>query len=80
LRGIVEYDEQEKSWNITYNATPDKTDKFGGNIVLLDQGRLNRFTNGDVVLIDGHIDGSQQDKMGKPCFRVSKVQKLVPKK
>lgn len=80
LRGIVEFDEQEKRWNITYNATPNKTDKFGGNIVLIDQGQLNRFTNGDVVLIDGRIDGSQQDKMGKPCYRISKAQKLTPKK
>lgn len=80
LRGIVEFDEEEKHWNITYNATPDQSDKFGGNIVLLDQGQLNRFTNGDVVLIDGHIDGSQQDKMGKPFYRVARAQKLVPKK
>ncbi|QDV52925.1 hypothetical protein [Gimesia fumaroli] len=80
LRGIVEFDEQEKRWNITYNAIPDKSDRFGGNIVLIDQGQLNRFTNGDVVLIDGHIDGSQQDKMGKPCYRIAKAQKLVPKK
>lgn len=80
LRGVVEFDEQEKSWNITYNATPDQTDKFGGNIVLLDQGKLNRFKNGDVVLIDGRIDGSQQDRMGKPCYQVIKAQRLVPKK
>lgn len=80
LRGIVEFDEQEKSWNITYNATPDQTDKFGGNIVLLDQGKLNRFKNGDVVLIDGHIDGSQQDRMGKPCYLVTRAQRLLPKK
>ncbi|QDV20429.1 hypothetical protein Pan153_51040 [Gimesia panareensis] len=80
LRGIVEFDEQEKSWNITYNATPDRTDKFGGNIVLLDQGKLNRFKNGDVVLIDGHIDGSRQDRMGKPCYFVTKAQRLVPKR
>ncbi len=81
LRGVVEFDKQEKSWNITYNATPDRTDKFGGNIVLVDdQGKLNRFTNGDVVLLDGHIDGSQQDKMGKPRYRISKAQRLLPKK
>tara|TARA_R100001132_G_C3275549_1_gene98867 strand:+ start:15550 stop:16803 length:1254 start_codon:yes stop_codon:yes gene_type:complete len=80
LRGIIEFDEQEKSWNITYNATPDKSDKFGGNIVLVDQGKLNRFTNGDVVLLDGAIDGSKQDRMGKPCYRISKAQRLVPKK
>tara|TARA_R110002095_G_scaffold203734_2_gene185948 strand:- start:44634 stop:45929 length:1296 start_codon:yes stop_codon:yes gene_type:complete len=80
LRGIVEFDEQEKRWNITYNATPNKSDRFGGNIVLIEQGELNRFRNGDVVLIDGHIDGSQQDKMGKPCYRISKAQKLTPKK
>lgn len=80
LRGIIEFDEQEKSWNITYNATPDKSDKFGGNIVLIDQGKLNRFTNGDVVLLDGAIDGSKQDQMGKPCYRISKAQRLLPKK
>lgn len=80
LRGIVEFDEQEKSWNITYNATPDQSDRFGGNIVLIDQGKLNHFQNGDVVLIDGQIDASQQDKMGKPCYRIAKVQKLIPKK
>ncbi|MFK7777557.1 MAG: hypothetical protein QM501_05490 [Gimesia sp.] len=80
LRGVIEFDEQEKHWNITYNATPDKTDKFGGNIVLLDQGKLNHFKNGDVVLIDGKIDSSQQDRMGKPYYLISKIQKLVPKK
>jgi len=80
LRGIIEFDAQEKHWNITYNATPDKTDKFGGNIVLLDQGKLNHFKNGDVVLIDGKIDSSRQDRMGKPLYLISKVQKLVPKK
>lgn len=80
LRGIIEFDVQEKQWNITYNATPDKTDKFGGNIVLSDQGKLNHFKNGDVVLLDGKIDGSRQDKMGKPLYLISKVQRLVPKK
>jgi len=80
LRGIIEFDEQEKHWNITYNPTPDKTDKFGGNIVLIDQGKLTPFKNGDVVLIDGKIDGSRQDKMGKPLYHISKAQKLVPKK
>lgn len=80
LRGIIEFDEQEKHWNITYNATPDQSDKFGGNIVLIDQGKLNHFKNGDVVLIDGKIDGSRQDKMGKPFYQISKAQKLVPKK
>lgn len=80
LRGIVEFDEEEKSWNITYNATPDRSDKFGGNIVLLDQGKLNRFKNGDVVLIDGRIDGTRQDRMGKPCYLVTRAQRLLPKK
>lgn len=80
LRGVIEYDDLEKSWNITYNATPDKSDKFGGNIVLVDQGQLSRFKNGDVVLIDGRIDGSRQDKMGKPFYLVERAQRLIPKK
>ncbi len=79
LRGVVDYDEQDKSWHLIYDLTPDSQDEYGGDITLIDDTRLDFIQNDDVVLVEGRIDSSIRDSFGKPCYRVKKIDRLVPK-
>jgi len=79
LRGVVDYDEQDKSWHLIYDLTPDSQDEYGGDITLIGDIRLDFIQNDDVVLVEGRIDSSVRDSFGKPCYRIKKIDRLVPK-
>lgn len=78
LRGVVDYDEPSRTWNIIYDIEPDPNDEFGGSIVLLGADRFGTLKNSDVVLVEGGIDRENLDEFGKPQFRVEKLDRLVP--
>ena len=76
LRGVVDYDKKEKSWNIIYSMDPKKDDKLGGSVTLADVDRFPGIHNGDVVLVQGKLDTEQRDRAGKSTYRVEKLQRL----
>jgi hypothetical protein len=77
LRGVVDYDEREKSWHIIYDINPG--DKYGGSMTLASDPRLNVLNTGDVVLVEGAVDPNSRDRLGKPQYRVETFSPLVPK-
>lgn len=83
LRGVVDFDEKNRVWRVTYNPDPtDKADKYGGTFTLSnDQGlyELNVVPD-DVVLIDGRVDLQNPDREGKPTYRVESIKRLEPVK
>ncbi len=79
LRGVVEYDKQDNLWHLLYDITPDATDQFGGEVTLIDDSRLNVLRNGEIILIDGHVDDTMRDQLGKPGYRIERFSRLVPK-
>lgn len=79
LRGVVDYDADDHSWNIIYSVNPDADDPHGGSITLSDSGLLDVLQNGNVVLLEGKPDPQQTDRSGKAKYQVSKVTLLQPK-
>jgi hypothetical protein len=78
LRGVVDYDDEAKTWNIIYSLRPDPKDKFGGSIALLGADRFGTLNNNDVVLVEGGVDVDHLDAFGKPQFRVDRLERLKP--
>lgn len=83
LRGVVDYDPSDKTWNLIYDVTPDRDDPFAGSITLADDPRLSVLKNDDVVLVEGSIDYNKRDRRGKPRYRIgSKTEnfsRLIPR-
>lgn len=80
LRGVVDFDEADKSWHIIYNVTPNEKDKLGGGVRLLPHPALKTLHNGDVVLIEGKVDYANRDRGGKPQYQISHLARLTPNK
>jgi len=73
LRGIVDYDDQEQTWQIIYAANPDPRDQNGGSLTLGKHPELARCRTGDIVTVKGAIDNSQTDLRGKPIYALDAV-------
>lgn len=80
LQGVVEYDARDKAWHVMYSAEPDGSDKFGGDVSLLDHPGLKGLHDKDVVYVEGHIDPQARDSYGKPRYRIDHMRKLLPKR
>lgn len=76
LRGVVSQDKADGSWCITYDLEPTTYDTYGGNLTLSADDRLSSLTDGDVVLVEGAVDTSGVDRLGKPLYRVGELVQL----
>lgn len=79
LRGVVDFDEEEGTWNIIYDLRPAEDDELGGSVTLIADDRFQALRNQDVVLVEGHLDASVRDRLGKPSYRVERLARLVAK-
>ena len=70
LRGVVDFNTRDKSWNIIYSPNPDPNDKYGGAFQLVDNSKLNTLHDGDVVFIQGRVNPQQVDVRGKPKYEI----------
>ncbi len=78
LRGVVDYDQKQRSWSILYSANPDSRDSNGGVLTLANHPNLAKCRLGEVVLAEGAIDASQQDARGKPIYVLDNITPLQP--
>lgn len=78
LRGIVDYDEETKTWAIIYNVAPAANDKFGGSFVFAPHPQLRELRPGTVVLAKGRIDPGRKDPTGKALYEASQFVILKP--
>jgi hypothetical protein len=79
LRGVVARDPKTNAWRITYSRNGIDGDPYGGSLTLVDDPALDTLIDDDVILVVGAIDESVPDRFGKPCYRVQKMERLVPK-
>lgn len=78
LRGIIGYDDADGTHDIIYALKPD--DEYGGSFVFIPDPQLSRFRRGDIVLVTGRIDRTVSgDKYGKPRYRITSIEKVVPR-
>lgn len=77
LRGIVSFDPRTRSWELIYSGNPDPHDPNGGSLTLANHPSLSKCRDGDVVLVEGAIDGEQTDQRGKPLYALDKVTPLT---
>lgn len=78
FRGIVDYDEEEKTWYLIYNPQPEEADERGGIVTLLEHPSLQFLQSDDTVLVEGHFDQLATDRYGNPKYQVGSVKRLVP--
>jgi len=76
LRGVVDYDQADGTWQIIYTEFPDQRDVNGGSLTLGNHPDLAKCQNGDVVLVKGGINSAQTDARGKPLYVLDSVKKL----
>lgn len=77
LRGVLDFDQKTKTWQITYAASPDPRDRNGGSLTLAKHADLALSRSGDIVLIEGAIDASHTDGRGKPLYMIDRVTPLA---
>jgi hypothetical protein len=70
LRGVVDFEQRDKSWHIIYSRHPDPHDRYGGAIGLVGSRKLDTLHSGDVVYVEGHVDSHQLDSRGKPQYLI----------
>ncbi|MGE3315490.1 MAG: hypothetical protein AB7O26_10270, partial [Planctomycetaceae bacterium] len=68
LRGVVDFDEESRTWHIIYNVKPSKDDKFSGAIQLLPDPELKTLRPNQVVHVEGAVDYNRLDDRGKPQY------------
>jgi hypothetical protein len=73
LRGKVDFDPVQRTWNIIYSLTPDETDSYQGSLTLADGPQLAKLQNDDVVVVEGRLLSDVLDVRGKPCYQVDSV-------
>ena len=78
LRGVIDYDQKQRTWSILYSSNPDSRDSNGGMLTLASHPNLAKCRNGEVVLVEGAIDASQTDARGKPIYVLDNVTPLQP--
>ena len=77
LRGVVDYDQKQRTWSILYSANPDPRDPNGGVLTLASHPNLAKCRLGEVVLVEGAIDASQTDARGKSIYVLDNVTPLT---
>ena len=78
LRGIVDYDPQDKVWILFYSQVPQPNDPFNGQITLADHPKLTGLRDEQVVLVEGGIDTENLDpRTGFPKYRIAKLTPLT---
>ncbi|MBC8115998.1 MAG: hypothetical protein H7062_16545 [Candidatus Saccharimonas sp.] len=78
LRGVVDYDQKQRTWSILYSANPDPRDSNGGVLTLANHPNLAKCRLGEVILAEGAIDARQTDARGKPIYVLDNVTPLQP--
>ena len=78
LQGVAYQDPQDSKWYVMFSENPKATDRFGGEIMLIDHPTLSQIREEDVVLVQGTVDKTVTDRFGKPGYRIREITPMVP--
>jgi hypothetical protein len=76
FQGRLEYVESDQAWHLTYDDAPTAADQLGGDISLSSDVKLDSQHNGAIVRVSGQFDAVKLDRLGKPVFRVSQIDRV----
>lgn len=77
FQGRLEYIESDRAWHLTYDDAPTAADQLGGDISLSNDVKLEpQQHNGKIVRVSGRFDDVKLDRLGKPVFRVSRIDEV----
>lgn len=76
LQGDLQYDVQNQSWHLIYDYNPAADDPLGGEVQLGGNLPFTPSDNDRVYRVRGLFDRAQSDRVGKPVYRVSGVQRI----
>lgn len=78
LKGLLTYDDLDKTWSVIYSLSPSAADRFGGEFTLAPDTRLDPLRNDTPVQIEGFIDEQTRDRqLNKPMYRITKILPLT---
>jgi len=77
FQGRVEFDEYDQAWHLIYDFSPAQTDQLGGEITLGTDAPLTDADQGQLVRVSGQFDTNRLDPLGKPVYRVTRVERAV---
>ncbi|MDZ4819113.1 MAG: hypothetical protein SGJ20_09095 [Planctomycetota bacterium] len=76
LQGKLDYLQSCGIWKLRYIPVDGQTDDYGGSVVLSDKSRLNGFSSGDFVTVQGRLTGAttQSQDYSVP-YQIDQIQK-----
>ena len=74
LRGILRFDQESGTWNMTYSSNPAKDDPHAGQILVADSERLAPLKPQAIVLLRGEIDSALSETAGRAIYRADAVE------
>lgn len=72
LKGVINF--ENNSWNIIYDVIPDHTDRYQGSLTVQAHPQLRQV--GQAVHLQGYLDPSQKDALGKPVYVIQNITRL----
>jgi hypothetical protein len=74
LQGKLEFSQSQQRWKLRYIPIDGETDAFGGSVVLPENEKLNGFSAGDFVIIQGRVNTSRGPADGfSPPYLIERV-------
>jgi len=77
FRGVVDFDEQDRTWYLIYNPEPDANDERGGIVTLMEHPALQYLKSDDTVLVEGNFNQLETDRYGNAKYQINLVKQLV---
>ncbi len=77
FKGKIEYDKADKAWHLMYAPTPSQDDRYGGDISLADDPRLEALQDNDVIYVTGTLRSGLADRAGKPRLRIEQISNIT---
>ena len=75
IKGVLDYDDANKTWVIMYDDNPSPADRLGGELTLAEHRLLERVRPNDAVRIEGSFDQFEKDANGKPVYLITRLKK-----
>jgi hypothetical protein len=74
LQGKLEFSQSQQRWKLRYIPIDGETDTFGGSVVLPESEKLNGFTAGDFVVVQGRLNTARGPADGfSPPYLIERV-------